>query len=108
MWPHKIPGEGHFAAKLRKRGEKEQSERKSGHAKRQSSGKRNTELEQWNDFRIFCEQYLEGGYLLKLEESGRFVWRRERLYLVPGLLPDTGNLRIGRGGLYLGEAKKGR
>ncbi|RKJ44550.1 RNA methyltransferase [bacterium 1XD8-76] len=108
MWPHKIPGEGHFAAKLRKRGEKEQSERKSGHAKRQSSGKRNTELEQWNDFRNFCEQYLERGYLLKLEESGRLVWRRERLYLVSGLLPDLGNLRIGRGGLYLGEAKKRR
>ena len=43
-----------------------------------------------------------------MEESGRLVWRRERLYLVSELLPETGNLRIGRGGLYLGEAKKGR
>ncbi len=108
MWPHKIPGEGHFAAKLRRRGEEERGGKKSGRAKRQSSGKKNTELGQWNDFRNFCEQYLERGYLQKLEESGRLVWRRERLYLVSELLPETGILRIGRGGLYLGEAKKGR
>lgn len=115
MWPHKLQGEGHFAAKLRKRGEREQSggyveleKKRSGRIKRQSPGMRNAELEQWNDFRNFCEQYLEKKYLPELERRGRFVWRRERLYLVPEMLPDTGGLRIERGGLYLGEAKKGR
>ena len=117
MWPHRLQGEGHFAAKLIKSGtgRTEETKEKSGikrgrtgEVKKQSSKMGNTEREQRNDFQEFCEQYLDKEYLSGLSESGRFVWRRERLYLVPELLPDLGNLRIERGGLYLGEAKKGR
>lgn len=117
MWPHKLRGEGHFAARLRREGPegKEETERRSrtkerrsGNRKRQSVKERKETAKQRNVFQEFCGQYLEKGYRLRLEESGRFVWRGERLFVEPELFPDPGNLRIERGGLYLGEAKKGR
>lgn len=69
---------------------------------------RGSEQEKQNLFEAFCRQYLEEEYLHKLEESGKFVWKKEHLFHVPGELPELGGLRVVRAGLHLGEAKKGR
>ncbi len=80
----------------------------AGYAKKGRSGDGDGQRENRNYFTDFCKQYMNGYYLERLEEKGRFIWRKEHLFLVPACLPDLGDLRTERGGLHLGEAKKGR
>lgn len=122
MWPHKLRGEGHFATRLVKKGGMDNAgseQRKFAgkgsikkgldrQEKREKTGKNASEQENQDYFLDFCKQYLDKDYQSKLNDKGKLVWKREHLYLVPENFPDTGNLRIERGGLYLGEAKKGR
>ena len=90
MWPHKLLGEGHFAAVLRKadatvddfdtpKGEKLPKE--------------------WQDFAKDLEIRLPAGKALTFGQS---------LYWVPEELPDLHRLKVLRPGLELGIAKKGR
>lgn len=128
MWPHKLCGEGHFAARLLKAGpdgEKnpggserlcnEEDPRPAERSRRERQNPRyrvgRAQKAGGGDltyFREFCRQYLRETYRENLENAGQFVWRKERLFLVPKGEPDMGGLRVVRGGLYLGEAKKGR
>lgn len=130
MWPHKLCGEGHFVARLirKNKGEEVYSgkkaikneayypEKKSRRRDRSTGepagnrkpGERGSVQEKQNLFEAFCRQYLDEEYLHKLEESGKFVWNKEHLFLVPGKLPELDGLRVVRAGLHLGEAKKGR
>ena len=156
MWPHRLRGEGHFAARLVKTGTDTESgggtdrescgektngmdaesgrtktngmdtkscrEKRSGKSmapgkaktgqaggtKKGRAGDRDGQRENRNSFADFCKQYLQGQYLERLEEKGRFLWRGEHLFLMPACLPDLGDLRTERSGLHLGEAKKGR
>lgn len=129
MWPHRLCGEGHFAARLIRsgRGEKSYSEKtshggegagqKKSHKARHEAkqydagrrqGEKRFEQEGWDLFRNFCEQYLDGEYRSRLESSGKFLWKKEHLFLVPEYLPELSGLRAERIGLHLGEAKKGR
>lgn len=111
MWPHKLRGEGHFVARLLRRGEGDSAagedkgnEKICGQRKMGET----TKGEKWNLFRSFSEQYLNVDYRDRLENDGKLVWKNERLFLVPFALPDLGGLRILREGLYLGETKKNR
>jgi len=90
MWPHKLLGEGHFAAVLRKA---------SGEAA---------------DTKIFPGEKLPKEWLSFAKElgiqlpPGKAVSFGQTLYWAPEDLPDIGKLRILRPGLELGECKKGR
>lgn len=112
MWPHKLRGEGHFAARLVKTGAGMESGKarikQVVYVKKGKTKDKNGQQEMRNYFQDFCEQYVDGSYLEKLEEKGKLVWRKEHLFLEPEHFPELGNLRLLRGGLYLGEAKKGR
>lgn len=132
MWPHKLCGEGHFAARLIRKGaaesrgetdaRKDSNTEKTGtrevfdkakkgrerYGENRKRGEKNSEQESWNLFQNFCEQYLDKKYWDKMKNSGRFVWKKEHLFLAAKDLPDMSGLRTERGGLYLGEAKKGR
>lgn len=111
MWPHKLRGEGHFAARLVKAGEGvlgRDEKQQAGCAKSITSKVKNAQKENQNYFQDFCQQYLTESCFEKLEAEGNFVWKKEFLFFMPALLPDLGSLRIQRSGLYLGEAKKGR
>ena len=124
MWPHKLRGEGHFAARLVKAGGLEEtfaegmadrrrvSEKKGRTDTRRlesvRGGEKSSGQEAQKDFQDFSGRYLREEYLDKLERSGTLVWRKERLFLLPKDLPDINGLRAERVGLYLGEAKKGR
>ncbi len=112
MWPHKLRGEGHFAARLVKEGGETEAfggGREQGRTiKGKGAGEKNSEQDNRNYFQEFCRQYLRESYLVKLEGNGRLIWRKEHLFWIPKHLPETGNLRMQRSGLYLGEAKKGR
>ena len=91
IWPHKVLGEGHFAAVLRKLGEEEREEPKP--AAPQPLPR------EWTDFAKDLGIFLPEGYGITFGQS---------LYWAPKGMPDLKGLRVERPGLELGCAKKGR
>ena len=90
MWPHKLLGEGHFAAVLRKAdGEAEDIPFLNGEKL----------PKEWTAFAK------ELG--IRLPE-GKAVLFGQTLYWVPEQMPDIKKLKVMRPGLELGEIKKGR
>lgn len=93
IFPHRTRGEGHYIAKLHKRGE---------------SGARTLvcierdkriRLQEWESFAKECNLLLPQG-----------VYRMfgEELYLVPAQMIDFKNIKVERAGLQLGTVRKGR
>lgn len=90
MWPHKLRGEGHFAARLRKLdGEETEIMEEPGAALPKA----------WQSFAR------ETGISLPGENSVTFG---DRLFLLPGGAPKLQGLRVLRPGLELGTLKKDR
>lgn len=90
LWPHKLVGEGHFAAVLRRLGE--------SHGNCQSHEKEQLP-EEWNAFAA------ELGIILPVGRPVRFG---QNLFWAPRDLPDIRGLKVLRPGLELGEVRKGR
>lgn len=90
MWPHKLMGEGHFAAVLKKKG-------------RCENGDAHVNIEKlpkpWQEFAKQMEIALPEG---KPISFGRGV------YWAPVQMPDIGGIKVMRPGLELGEVKKDR
>jgi len=93
IWPHKMEGEGHFVALLRK---SEDVESTTYTTERIRPAKLSEE----------AESFLKRLSLKFVPE--RIIAREERLYYLPEDLPDLSGLRILRSGLLLGEMKKNR
>ena len=91
LWPHKLGGEGHYAALLQKAGES------SGQMlSTRKPEKMPPELE---------------GFLKEMDISlpeGRLMTFGPSLYLVPEEMPELKGLKVLRPGLELGQVKKGR
>ena len=88
MWPHKLRGEGHFAARLVKAGEGvlgRDEKQQAGCAKSITSKVKNAQKENQNYFQDFCQQYLTESCFEKLEAEGNFVWKKEFLFFMPAL-----------------------
>ncbi len=90
MWPHKLQGEGHFAAVLRRKGG-EEAEIKIPQGEKLPK--------EWMDFAKEQSICLPAGKLIQFGQT---------LYWAPADLPDISRLKIQRPGLELGEIKKGR
>ena len=97
LFPHHLCGEGHFAARLVRKGEEDvhgsasvQPQRKNG---------KQPDLSTWEEF---CRQTLTAPLTGRLELAG------DTLSLLPDTLPDLSGLRVVRVGLTLGQLKKGR
>ena len=90
LWPHKLLGEGHFAAVLRKNGGEE------GDVVMAAGEKLPKE---WVDFAKELK--------LRLPE-GKAVFFGSNLFWAPEDLPDMKRLKVMRPGLELGEVKKDR
>lgn len=102
LWPHKINGEGHFAALLHKADHSDPGSDTSytrGYTPVTVSKSKNVLSDEFFDFiktvRIPYEQE-------------QLVVHEDRVYLLPKGLPDLKGLRILRQGLLLGEMKKQR
>lgn len=92
LWPHKLKGEGHFCALLKK----DDGERPGFIGERLKNVKLPDE----------AEDFLKR---IKLDiPRERLELREDRLYLVPEDIPSLAGLRIMRTGLLLGEIKKNR
>lgn len=90
MWPHKLLGEGHFAAVLKKTSGKE-TEWETEAAQKLPR--------QWQEFAKTLEIDLPEGKALFFGSS---------LYWVPSQMPQLRGIKVIRAGLELGEVKKDR
>ena len=90
MWPHKLLGEGHFAAVLRKAGA-------SDHASNAPTGEKPPK--EWLDFAKDLDIRLPAGKALTFGQG---------LYWAPAEMPDLNRLKVLRPGLELGIVRKGR
>ena len=90
LWPHKLLGEGHFAAVLRRRGEQEVPEVSPG---------REALPKQWQDFARELSITLP---------QGKPVLFGQSLFWAPAEMPELKGLRVLRPGLELGTVKKDR
>ena len=90
LWPHKLLGEGHFAAVLRKVGGEEGA----------WQGYEGEKLpKQWTEFARDMKINLPQGKAILFGQS---------LYWAPAVLPDLRGIKVLRPGLELGEVKKER
>lgn len=96
IFPHKMEGEGHYLALLKKRGESEKAEEKRKASKMQGLRKIPEELD------IFFRDVS-----WKIDKS-RLDIREERVYYMPEGIPGLKGVRFLRSGLLLGELKKNR
>ena len=94
LWPHRMEGEGHFLALLKKEGQKVRVQEKKKRRKLEPEVKR------------YIEEFLgEGSWRPDWE---RVELRGERVYQVPDLPENLKGIRFLRNGLFLGEMKKKR
>ncbi|WP_018592020.1 RsmF rRNA methyltransferase first C-terminal domain-containing protein [Terrisporobacter glycolicus] len=93
LWPHKVKGEGHFVAKIKKVSEE------TCFTKRIKVKPLGKEL---SDYKNFEKKFLN------IEIKGEFYIKGENLYLLPENCPDTKKLKVLRNGLHLGLLKKNR
>ena len=90
LWPHKLLGEGHFAAVLRRRGEADAEDDAP-------AGEKLPPL--WQSFARELDIHLPEGKCVRFGQS---------IYWAPKEMPDLRGLKVLRPGLALGEEKKGR
>ena len=93
LFPHKLKGEGHYVAVLKKEG---------GETGRVKYAKTVTDKKVLADWYKFAKETLEN------VEFGNFVLFGANLYCLPDNTPDFSKLKVLRPGLHLGEIKKGR
>ncbi|WEG12300.1 RsmB/NOP family class I SAM-dependent RNA methyltransferase [Pullulanibacillus sp. KACC 23026] len=98
LWPHKLLGEGHFAAKLRKKSDAT-SHIGGGNLKEE---KGLLPKGQAKDFLKFVKD------TLKVEPPNKYKLMGRHIYAIPDGLPDVSGLKVLRCGLHLGELKKNR
>lgn len=96
LWPHKLKGEGHFVALLRKKG----LWGNTGEIKEISYG--NMKKEEIEVFRSFERENLNG------QIEGHFEVKGSNLYCLPMALPDLKGIKIAKFGWYLGEFSRNR
>ena len=91
LWPHKLLGEGHFAAVLRRAGNEERETPKGAAAIKLPA--------EWPDFARELGICLPAGQPILFGQS---------VYWAPEGMPELKGLKVERPGLELGIAKKGR
>ncbi|MGV3487856.1 MAG: RsmF rRNA methyltransferase first C-terminal domain-containing protein [Tuberibacillus sp.] len=94
LWPHHLKGEGHFVAKLIKRGSAEEIPFRPV--------KNTTDRRSLKDYKEFEKTYLNKSY------SGPLMLMRDQLYLLPEDAPSMEKIKVIRPGLHLGTFKKNR
>ena len=97
LFPHKIKGEGHYAAMLQKAGTKQTAGRSGNCGEEKGISDKD------------CAEYLQfAKEALRTELTGKLLQFGEQLYLAPKQMPSLRGLKVLRPGLHLGERKKNR
>ncbi len=115
LWPHKINGEGHFIAKLKKAGELYDNsvQTKTAEKRSKTDMKQKKERTEADGIKL-CQRFLteELGLSIACQErlsgSGVFFHFGEQIYLIPEQMISIKGLKVVRPGLHLGTIKKDR
>ena len=106
LWPHRINGEGHFIALLRKDSSGNDKNLDSrGRAANYFIKNKNSLSDEAKEFLSNIVPFIN---LDSLVDQGRILIQNDRVYLVPELFEEMKGLRTLRQGLLLGEMKKKR
>ncbi len=100
IWPHKVEGEGHYLAVLKKEGIAAEEKRKMP-----SYVKDKAVLKEW---RKFADSLWASEEQAKLGWEDHLILFGDQLYALPEAMPDDRGLKIVRPGLHLGTMKKNR
>lgn len=105
LWPHRIKGEGHFAALLEKPGAPEAGYRRYA-ANGLVTGVPEKEL---SEYRMFCQEVF-GKKEIPFGQNRKMCYLRfgDNLYMVSDEMPSVKGLKVLRPGLHVGTLKKNR
>lgn len=96
LWPHKLHGEGHFLARLRKHADAEITEEV------QEAKTKPLPPDVRKIFESFCKE------TLTFVPEGKYVLFGDQLYVIADGLPRLNGLKVTRVGWHLGKVKKDR
>ncbi len=125
LWPHRLQGEGHYAAILEHSGErsaaaigleermatpdtyedKQRTARRSGTGKHKRAGNGKGETDRLSDLSVWLD-FLKNNLTLSLE--GEWTCYGDRVFLTEPGLPDLTGINVARPGWYMGVLKKNR
>ncbi len=101
LFPHRIDGEGHFIAALRKQGQYTEASLSAGLGNGIERGLAKGEAD-CTEWKKFAED------MLKFQFDGKLLRFGDYLYRIPQGMPSVQKLKVLRQGLWLGTLKKNR
>lgn len=114
FWPHKVDGEGHFVAKLVRRGCVDtglKADRKTKNNKNSKNRKNETKPALTEENMKLLSEFLDETISEDMAawiKNSRLVMFGEQLYRLPDMEVDIKGLKVQRAGLHIGEFKKQR
>lgn len=114
FWPHKVDGEGHFVAKLVRRGSVDtgfKSDRQTKKIKNNKNRKNETKPALTKENMKLLSEFLDETISEDMAawiKNSRLVMFGEQLYRLPDIEVDIKGLKVQRAGLHIGEFKKQR
>lgn len=114
FWPHKVDGEGHFVAKLVRRGCVDtdlKADRKNKKNKNSKNRKNETKPALTKENMKLLSEFLDETISEDMAawiKNSRLVMFGEQLYRLPDMEVDIKGLKVQRAGLHIGEFKKQR
>lgn len=114
FWPHKVDGEGHFVAKLVRRGCVDtdlKADRKTQKNKNSKNRKNETKPALTKENMKLLSEFLDETISEDMAawiKNSRLVMFGEQLYRLPDMEVDINGLKVQRAGLHIGEFKKQR
>lgn len=114
FWPHKVDGEGHFVAKLVRRGSVDtdlKADRKTKKNKNSKNRKNETKPALTKENMKLLSEFLDETISEDMAawiKNSRLVMFGEQLYRLPDMEVDIKELKVQRAGLHIGEFKKQR
>ena len=114
FWPHKVGGEGHFVAKLVRRGSVDinlKADRKTKKNKNSKNRKNETKPALTKENMKLLSEFLDETISEDMAawiKNSRLVMFGEQLYRLPDMEVDIKGLKVQRAGLHIGEFKKQR
>lgn len=114
FWPHKVDGEGHFVAKLVRRGCVDtdlKADRKTQKNKNSKNRKNETKPALTKENMKLLSEFLDETISEDMAawiKNSRLVMFWEQLYRLPDMEVDIKGLKVQRAGLHIGEFKKQR
>lgn len=114
FWPHKVDGEGHFVAKLVRRGCVDtdlKADRKTKKNKNSKNRKNETKPALTKENMKLLSEFLDETISEDMAawiKNSKLVMFGEQLYRLPDMEVDIKGLKVQRAGLHIGEFKKQR